>query len=176
VLAEVQRRLGVEEKVEFHVKICKPDDSHEGTFADYAPELKPCPFCGSEARWAASSEAEDWEILCTNQECPVIFIGGDHTGVELERAWNTRPQHPQGNAHLISASIEMYEAGTKLNALVIKAQQFLARYIVPDSGISDTEAVKELLGIFDGTEQREAQLEWSAALAKVDVRGEEGTR
>ena len=25
-------------------------------------ELKPCPFCGGEARWATSTESADWEI------------------------------------------------------------------------------------------------------------------
>lgn len=52
--------------------------------------LKPCPFCGSEARWATSTEADDWEILCSNIQCPVFFFGGDHTGTELANAWNTR--------------------------------------------------------------------------------------
>src|ERR1017187_5008282 len=57
-------------------------------------------------------------------------------------------------------------AGNLLNALIVKAQQYLARYIVPDSGISDAKAIGELLGIFDGLELRIAQAEWNAALAK----------
>src|ERR1700734_1986780 len=51
-------------------------------------KLKPCPFCGTAARWAAASESEGWEIQCSNAECPVIFIGMDHTGNALEKAWN----------------------------------------------------------------------------------------
>lgn len=77
----------------------------------------------------------------------------------------------KGNFSLMAAAPEMREAGGELNALIVKAQQFLARYIVPDSGISDTEAVNELLGIFDGSEQREAQAKWITALAKADGGG-----
>lgn len=56
-------------------------------------DLKSCPFCGSPARWANTTEEEDWEIQCSNPDCPIIFIGGGElTGEELERIWNTRYQ------------------------------------------------------------------------------------
>jgi hypothetical protein len=59
-------------------------------------ELQCSPFCGSSARWANTTEEEDWEIQCSNVECPVIFIGGDETGEELLRAWNTRAGQVKG--------------------------------------------------------------------------------
>lgn len=57
-------------------------------------DLKPCPFCGSPARWPASTESEDWEIQCSRESCPVMFIGGDETGRELAAAWNRRAVAP----------------------------------------------------------------------------------
>jgi len=52
--------------------------------------LKPCPFCGAKVQWATSTEPDDWEIQCPTEGCPLFFLGGDHTGRELEAAWNTR--------------------------------------------------------------------------------------
>lgn len=51
-------------------------------------DLKPCPFCGAEARW--DEESGDWEILCPNRNCPLTFKGDDHIREELESAWNYR--------------------------------------------------------------------------------------
>jgi hypothetical protein len=60
---------------------------------DLVPEvLHNCPFCGSEARWANTDVDQDWEIQCSNVNCPVIFIGTDETGRELATAWNNRPE------------------------------------------------------------------------------------
>lgn len=65
--------------------------SEETKAPDAVPEeLLPCPFCGSVARWAASAEADGWEIQCSKMDCPLLFIGGDDTGRELEAVWNTR--------------------------------------------------------------------------------------
>lgn len=43
-----------------------------------------------------------------------------------------------------------------LRVLVTKATDVLSTYIVPDSGLSDDEALNQLLGIFDGPEYRAA--------------------
>lgn len=38
--------------------------------------------------------------------------------------------------------------------IITKAQDILATYIVPDSGISELQAINELLGLLDGPEAR----------------------
>ncbi len=70
----------------------------------------------------------------------------------------------------IAAAPELYEALETSDALIVKAQSILAEYIVPDSGISDSEVIGSLLGLLDGPEQRITQSVTKAALAKA--RGE----
>lgn len=41
-------------------------------------------------------------------------------------------------------------------SVIRKAQDILAEYIVPDSGISDRECINRLLGLLDGSECRAA--------------------
>jgi hypothetical protein len=53
-------------------------------------ELKACPFCGSEAMWAASEFDHDCEIQCSNTDCPVLIICGANNEHEAVRKWNTR--------------------------------------------------------------------------------------
>lgn len=45
---------------------------------------------------------------------------------------------------------------SKVVAIIKKAQEILAAYIVPDSGISDHECINQLLGLLDGPECRDA--------------------
>ena len=52
------------------------------------PELLPCPFCGSAARWA--TDATEWEIHCSNQDCGILLYSCGATGEETKRNWNTR--------------------------------------------------------------------------------------
>ena len=47
-------------------------------------------------------------------------------------------------------------ATAQLRKVVTDAQDILARYIVPDSGISEHECVNQLLGLLDGPQTREA--------------------
>lgn len=44
----------------------------------------------------------------------------------------------------------------KLAKVITDAQDILATYIVPDSGISDHECINRLLGLLDGPQTREA--------------------
>jgi hypothetical protein len=53
-------------------------------------ELKPCPFCGSEAHWAATHGGDDsHEIQCSNQDCCIVLFAGA-TAEETRKSWNTR--------------------------------------------------------------------------------------
>jgi len=53
-------------------------------------ELRPCPFCGSEARWAATCGGDDsWEIQCSNVDCCIVLFAGA-SAEETCRSWNTR--------------------------------------------------------------------------------------
>lgn len=75
-----------------------------------------------------------------------------------------KPLPPDDAARLLR------EAGDQLNALVKKAQHILATCIVPDSGISDRAVIGDLFGLLDGPEQRRAQANWAAAVAKAEGR------
>lgn len=51
--------------------------------------LKPCPFCGGEARTIEPARyGKRWGVLC---ECGA-FIGFKHTEAEAIKAWNTRTE------------------------------------------------------------------------------------
>lgn len=52
--------------------------------------LKPCPFCGSAARWAATTEADDFEIGCSNAECAVLVMACGANERDAATRWNTR--------------------------------------------------------------------------------------
>lgn len=65
-------------------------------------ELKPCPFCGSKARWATTMGGDDsWEIQCSNNDCCLVVFSGN-TGNETLAAWNTRALE-RTNAALLEA-------------------------------------------------------------------------
>ena len=57
-----------------------------------APDLKPCPFCGSEARmWQDPSHSAAWFIGCDDGETACFgAIHWDQTKAEAIAAWNTR--------------------------------------------------------------------------------------
>jgi hypothetical protein len=57
-------------------------------------KLKPCPFCGSEARWATTHAESDWEIQCSNSDCLLLVYGQGQTGEETVAAWNKRVPDP----------------------------------------------------------------------------------
>jgi hypothetical protein len=44
----------------------------------------------------------------------------------------------------------------QLHGVILEAQDILSRYIIPDSGISDTDCVNELLELLDGPKTRAA--------------------
>lgn len=55
-------------------------------------ELKPCPFCGSEATINHKVVLETWIVECSNISCPASYmIGYDYdTEEEAIEAWNKR--------------------------------------------------------------------------------------
>lgn len=59
-----------------------------------APDLKPCPFCGGEAKITDAEEAgpQAYVVSCTKCLCSskVIFALKDDVTFDLERAWNRR--------------------------------------------------------------------------------------
>lgn len=63
-------------------------------------ELKPCPFCGSDARvtldLGCCGRPDTHNIWCSNQECECEGEYWDDGNAEMEerarKAWNTRPE------------------------------------------------------------------------------------
>lgn len=50
-------------------------------------ELKPCPFCGGEARIACDCSIDKWEIFCGQCHCTLKMFAEREDAVI---AWNTR--------------------------------------------------------------------------------------
>lgn len=63
-------------------------------------------------------------------------------------------------------SIELLRAARRLNGLVESAQKRIAAYLPPDGG-SPGDCLRDLIGIFDGPEQRKAQAAFARAAEKV---------
>lgn len=76
--------------------------------------------------------------------------------------WNTMPKSPAPE-QLSALGIEALDAGVRLDSLIREAQMHLFHYLQPDSGVSDQGLINTLLGLFDGPEQRDAQLAWTSA-------------
>lgn len=60
----------------------------------------------------------------------------------------------------------MVQATRRLNALVERAQEMLTDYLIPDGTDAHT-TLSNLLGLLDGTEQREIQGHARALLSKI---------
>lgn len=63
------------------------------------PKLKPCPFCGGEAKlvdYGQEGDFEDWDVEC--EKCGILFVapgkeeGWVTTKEEAAEAWNRRAQ------------------------------------------------------------------------------------
>lgn len=56
---------------------------------EYKEELKPCPFCGSEA--SINSGTEDHYVVCRNDDCAAALIARSFASAEEAiAAWNRR--------------------------------------------------------------------------------------
>ena len=56
------------------------------------PELKNCPFCGSEPM-LYEHDIGDWIVICGDDNCPVCYCKDKHTKTTRQnaiKAWNTR--------------------------------------------------------------------------------------
>ena len=57
------------------------------------PKLKPCPHCGSKARFTQYLDAKDFRfriaVVCTNNKC-LASSGYSTCRAEVVRAWNKR--------------------------------------------------------------------------------------
>jgi len=82
---------------------------------------------------------EDWANLTTPTGQHVANIRTHHA-IAIVQGLNAHPP--------VSGLEEAARAGA-LEEAVKRAQAVLADYIVPDSGITDTQVVNEMLGIFD---------------------------
>jgi hypothetical protein len=84
-------------------------------------KLKPCPFCGSEARFSYCEDdccgAMIREVMCSNEECLAeIYVGETKDEYEAAKAWNTRhtPTEETGGEHSVDDVISLKTAMTKL--------------------------------------------------------------
>lgn len=82
--------------------------------------LKPCPFCGSEAIIKTNTgniETASWFwVECKNDECEYINISPCKTQEQAETDWNTRPLEDALQARIaeLDKEIETWKAGNKL--------------------------------------------------------------
>lgn len=53
-------------------------------------ELKPCPFCGSEANMLGDYDYSNYHANCTNDECGCYWVACYETEQEAIEAWNRR--------------------------------------------------------------------------------------
>ena len=55
-------------------------------------ELKPCPFCGGEARTASKDYGDThyWRVFCDTPSCAMCMTSVFHSEAEAIEAWNTR--------------------------------------------------------------------------------------
>lgn len=70
-------------------------------------ELKPCPFCGSEARFEVDGE-RGW-ICCSNEDCTAWDTEIFSTTDEAIKAWNTRAEKTCHNKSKFSDCFECSE-------------------------------------------------------------------
>lgn len=58
-------------------------------------EIKPCPFCGSEATFRYKEGLDTWIVECSNTSCPASYmIGMDYdTQEEAVEVWNRRAEN-----------------------------------------------------------------------------------
>lgn len=55
-------------------------------------KLKPCPFCGSEAKVKGNIMFGGYSVICLNEKCGahVFFYGAETSRSANERRWNRR--------------------------------------------------------------------------------------
>ena len=55
-------------------------------------ELKPCPFCGGEARTSSKDYGDThyWRVFCDTPSCAMCMTSVFHSEAEAIEAWNTR--------------------------------------------------------------------------------------
>lgn len=72
-------------------------------------ELKPCPFCGSNAEMehVERSDASGWYVQCTNRACRANCNMLDESDTGIARAWNQRAdiKEENGSSHSESAPV-----------------------------------------------------------------------
>lgn len=101
-------------------------------------KLLPCPFCGSAARWAVSTESDDSEIQCSNAECALLVFGQKDSDQETAAAWNMRidPLRQQIVAalHAVCRAFSEPKATLEQERAAIKEAYGLARTALADIG------------------------------------------
>ena len=59
--------------------------------------LKPCPFCGGEAKVQGNIVFKEYSIICLNERCGahVFFYGAEANKSANERRWNKRTERSE---------------------------------------------------------------------------------
>ena len=77
-------------------------------------ELKPCPFCGSEARFTCwiNPYKDRYGVTCISDDCGVSIFAG-LTKEEAAKRWNRRVGRMQWISKLVRAGFEALGAGKR---------------------------------------------------------------
>lgn len=83
-------------------------------------ELKPCPFCGSEASMFGDESTGTWNVFCNNGLCPTepgtAICFSEQEAVE---AWNTRAERTcsvvkNSRKYVLSDGTELFDDGCSI--------------------------------------------------------------
>ena len=76
--------------------------------------------------------------------------------IELETLHRSDSCPAKAELQELVAAYRLTQVDAGMQAIILEAQEILAAYIVPDSGVSDHEVINQLLGLLDGARCRRA--------------------
>ena len=115
--------------------------------------------CGGTKRGRGTPRRDDRDLTVSKAEC---LTTRDMAGNQLERTVTSLTRLSGNTSHPTKVSLEMTPRETTLTAALdanaarrVQAERLIAAYVAPES--NRAAIVNELIALFDGPQQREAQ-------------------